>query len=84
MKSDDNDSGSSCFSLAITQSGCHSDVPEWILDTGSTYHVYLRRELFASFEELDGSLISIGENYTRPLVGKVQFISRCMRGQLES
>ena len=43
---------------------------EWVLDTCSTYHICPRRELFASFEELDGRLISIGDDHTCQLVGK--------------
>ena len=61
MNLDGNDSDSSFFSLSISPSGCHSDVSEWVLDTGFTYHICLRRELFASFEELDGSLMSMGD-----------------------
>ena len=70
MKSDGNDSDSSCFSLSITPSGCHSDASESILDTGSTYHICSRRELFASFEELDGGLMSMGDDHTCRWIGK--------------
>ena len=49
--------------------GCHSDVSEWVLDMGSTYHICPRRKLFGSFEELDGSLISVGDDYTGQMVG---------------
>ena len=71
MKLDGNDSGSFCFSLSIISSGSHSDASEWVLDIDSTYHIYLRRELFASFEELDGGLMSMGDDHTCRLVGKV-------------
>ena len=64
MRSDGNDSHSSCFSLSITPSGYHSDASWWVLDMGSTYHICLRRELFASFE----------------LLIRVQFVSGCMMG----
>jgi len=80
MRSDDNDSDSSCFSLSITPSGCHSDESEWVLDTGSTYHICPRRELFASFEEIDGGLMSMGDGHTFRLVGKIQFVSECTMG----
>jgi len=39
VKSDGNDSDSSGYSLSITPSSCHSDASEWVLDTGSTYHI---------------------------------------------
>ena len=65
MKSDSNDYDSSFFSLSITPSGCHSDASEWVLDMGFTYHICLKRELFVSFEKLDGGLMSIGDNHTQ-------------------
>ena len=43
---------------------------EWVLDTGSTYHICPKRELFASFEELDGGLISMSDDHTCQLVDK--------------
>ena len=58
------------FLLSITPSGCNSNASEWVLDTGSTYHICPRRELFANFEELDGSLMSMGDDHTCRLVGK--------------
>ena len=58
-----NDCDSSCFSLSVTP-GCHLDMSEWALDTGSTNHICPRRELFATFEELEGSLISMGDVHT--------------------
>ena len=64
MRSDGNDSDSSCFSLSITPSSFHSDASEWVLDTGSKYNIYPRRELFARVEELDGGLISMGDDHT--------------------
>jgi len=70
VKSDGNNSDSSYFSFSITPSGCHSDAFEWVLDTGSTYHICVRRELFSSFEELDGSLMSMKDDHTCRLVGK--------------
>jgi len=70
VRSDGNDSDSSFFSLSITPLGCHSDASEWVLDTGSAYHIYLRRELFASSEELDGDLISMGDDHKCQMVGK--------------
>jgi len=70
VRSDSNDSDSSYFSLSITPSGCHLDVSEWIMDTGSTYHICPKRELFASFEQLDGGLMSMRDRHTCRLVGK--------------
>ena len=78
MKSDGNDSDSSYFSLFITPSGCCSDASEWVLDTCFTYYSCLRRELFASLEELDGSLMSMGDYHTCQLVGSGFFVSRCV------
>ena len=43
---------------------------EWVLDTGSTSHICPRRELFASFKELDDGLMSMGDGHTCRLVGK--------------
>jgi len=43
------------------------------LDTCSTYHVCPKRELFASFEELDGDLMSMGDDHTYWLVGRDTF-----------
>ena len=40
------------------------------LYTSSTYHICPKRELFASFEELDGGLISMRDGHTCRLVGK--------------
>ena len=40
------------------------------MNTGSTYHICPRRELFARFEELDGGLISMGDDHTCQIVGK--------------
>ena len=70
MKSDGNDFDSSFFSLSITPSGCYSNVSEWVLDTGSIYHIYPRRELFTSFEELDSGLMSMGDDHTYRLIIK--------------
>ena len=64
MKSDGNDSDSSFFLLSIRPSGCHSDASEWVMDTGCTYHICPRRELFASFEELDDGLMFMGDDHT--------------------
>ena len=70
MRSDGNDSDSSCFSLYITLSGCHSDASEWVLNTSSTYYICPRRELFDSFEELDSGLIFIGDDHICQMVGQ--------------
>ena len=40
------------------------------MNTGSTYHICPRRELFASFEELDGGLTSMGDDHTCRLFDK--------------
>jgi len=37
---------------------------------GSSYQIYPRRELFASFKELDGGLIFMRDNHICRLVGK--------------
>jgi len=80
---DGNDSDSSYFLLSITPSGCHLDAFEWVLDTGSTYNICPRREFFARFEELDGSLMSIGDDHTCRLVGngtvRIMTYDRTMR-----
>ena len=39
------------------------------LDTCSTYHISPRRELYSSFEELDGGVISFGDGHTRRIEG---------------
>jgi len=43
-RSDENYFDSSTFSLSITPSTCYSDVSEWLLDTGATYHICPRRK----------------------------------------
>ena len=58
------------LSLSITPSGCHLDASEWVLDMDSTYYICPRRELFASFEELDCGLVFMGDDHTCRLVGK--------------
>jgi len=65
-----NDSDSSYFLLSITLSGYYSDVSERVLDMGSTNYICPIKELFASFEELDGDLMSMEEDHTCLLVGK--------------
>ena len=70
MESDGNNSDSSSLSLSVTQSDCHSDVFECVLDMGSIYHICPRKKLFASFEELDGGLVSIRDDHTCWLVDK--------------
>ena len=56
-KLDGSDSDSSWFTLSIAPSDCHSNASEWVLDTGATYHICPRREMFASFEKLDGGVM---------------------------
>ena len=68
-KLDGENSDSSTFSLSITPSNCHSNASEWILDTGTTYHIYPRREMFASFGKLDGGVMSFGDGHTRHVEG---------------
>ena len=50
--------------LSITPSDCHSDASKWVLDAGATYHICPKREMFASFEKLDGGMMSFGDGYT--------------------
>ena len=70
MRSDGNDSDSSYFSLSITPLGCHSNASKWVLDMGFTHHICPRRELFASFEELDDDLMFMRDDHTCRLVSK--------------
>jgi len=59
------DSDSSAVSLTITTPTiCYSDVSEWILDTGATYHICPKRDWFASSEKLDGGLVQMGDDST--------------------
>ena len=81
MRSNGNDSDSFYFSLSITLSDYHSDASEWVLDTGSSYHICPRRKLFASFEELDGRLMSIKDDHM-PIVGKGTIRIRMYDGTL--
>ena len=39
---------------------CHSD--EWILDSGCTYHMCPNKGWFSNFKELDGGVVSMGNN----------------------
>ena len=52
------------------------------MNTGSTYHICLKRELFASIEEMDGGLISMGDDHTRQMIGKDTFHIRMYDGTL--
>jgi len=64
-----NDSDSSIFSLSITPAVYCSEESEWILDMSTTYHVCLKYEWFASFEKLDGGLVSFGDEHTCNIEG---------------
>ena len=68
-KSDGSDSDSSCFALYITSSNCHLDTSEWVLDTGASYHIYPKREMFASFEKLDRAVMLLGDGHTYRVEG---------------
>jgi len=59
LKSDGIDYDYSYFSLSIIPPGYHSDASEWVLGMGSTYHTCPRRELFVSFDQMDGGLMSM-------------------------
>jgi len=82
VRSDSNDFDSSYFSLSILPSGCLSDASEWALDTGSTYHICPRRNLFASFKELDGGLMTMGDGHVCQLVSKSTVRIRMYDGTL--
>ena len=57
------DSDSSVFSFSVTTPiVCNSDNAEWILDSGSTYHVP-NRAWFSNFEKLDRCYTVIGDDY---------------------
>ena len=67
---DGSDSDSSVVSLIITtRIICYSDVSEWILDMGATYHVTFKREWFTSFEKLDSSMVQMDDNSTCSMDG---------------
>jgi len=63
------DSDSSEFSLSITSTICYSEESECILDSGDTYHFCFKWEWFASFEKLDGGLVSLGDGHTCQIEG---------------
>ena len=63
-KLDGEDSYSSTFSLSISPSNNHSDASEWVLDTGATYHICPGREMFDSFEKLNGGIMLFGDGHT--------------------
>ena len=65
-KSDGNESDSSAFSLSITPLICYSDVSEWLLDMGATYHICPRREWFSSLEKLDSGVVIEGKRQSSP------------------
>ena len=52
-----------CF-LSITPSVFYSEVSEWILDMGATYHVCSKQKQFANVEKLDADLVSFGDRHT--------------------
>jgi len=58
-------SDSSIVLLTITvPTVCYSDASEWILDTDAAYHIFPKRDWFASFEMLDNSLVQMGDGST--------------------
>ena len=62
---DGSDSDSSVVSLTITTlTFCYSDVSEWILDAGATYHVCSKQDWFASFEKLNDGMVQMGDDST--------------------
>ena len=63
------DYDSSEFSLSITSTICYSEESECILDSGDTYHFCFKWEWFASFEKLDGGLVSLGDGHTCQIEG---------------
>ena len=67
------------YSLSISPSVCYSDASEWMLDTGSTYHICPRREWFASFEKLDG-MVLMGDDHACHLLWICTIGSRCLMG----
>jgi len=64
-----NDSNSSGYSLFVTLIVCCSKKSEWILDTGTTYHICFKRKWFASFKKLDGDLVTFGDGHTCQIEG---------------
>jgi len=68
-KWDENESGSSAFSLSITPLICYSDASEWLLDTGATYYICPRREWFSSLKKLDSGVVFMGNDVTCQMVG---------------
>ncbi|KAH9687281.1 hypothetical protein KPL70_014707 [Citrus sinensis] len=59
------------FSLVGLTFICHSD--EWILDSGCTYHMCLNKGWFSSFKELDGGVVSMGNNNACKTMGIDQY-----------
>ena len=80
-KLDGNDSDSACFSLSIISLSCYSDISEWILNRVPPYHICPKRELFASFEKLDGGIMSFGDGLICCIEGIGTVCVSCMMGQ---
>ncbi|KAI3908079.1 hypothetical protein MKW98_003724 [Papaver atlanticum] len=55
-KGNEESDDASDFSLTVTPSACAITDGTWVLDTGATYHICPYRDLFSSFEELDGEI----------------------------
>ena len=64
-----------CLSVT-TPTFDYSDNVQWILDTGATYHVYLNRAWFSTFEKLDGCYTAMGDDHPCNIEGMVQSVSR--------
>ena len=47
----------------------HSNVSEWVLDMGATYHICPRSEMFASFGKLDGGVMLSDDGHTCRVTG---------------
>ena len=63
------DSDSSAYSLSICPKVDYSDMSEWMLDSGATYHVCPRRDCFSSFEELDSGMVYMADGHACQILG---------------
>ena len=68
----------------LHRSVCYADVLEWLLDTGTTYHICPRKEWFSSFEKLDSGVVIMGNDGASRIDRIGTVASRCLMAWQEN
>ena len=64
VRDDDTDTNN-----ALTISLSVSQISEWILDSGCSYHMCPNREMFLDFKEFNGGVVYMGNDSTYNMTG---------------